>query len=94
MINAKTITYYRSVGDLIYENTTKEEEENLPALFETGEDYKTFLHIDDFENYGYFLLDYKRIIITLDDEVISSFDSFEDFIKASAKEMKEWREND
>jgi len=93
MINAKTITYYHSVADLIYENTTAEEEKALSAMFETDDDLEQFLHIDDFENYGYFLLDFGTVILTLDNDVIGSFDSLEDFIKASAKEMKEWREN-
>ena len=93
MENAKTICFYSSVYDLISENTTRKEEEALSAIFETREDYEDFLSSDDFENYGYFLLDFKRVIVTHDCDVISTFDSLEDMIKKSAEEFKKWREN-
>ena len=92
MLEAKSICYYSSVKDLIYENTTEAEEKALYAMFETEDDKEQFLHIDDFENYGYFLLDFGKVILTLDSDVIGTFDNLEDFIKVSANEMKEWRE--
>ena len=67
------VTYYMEQYDLL--------KENYPEFLETlTEDEKLdVLHMLDFEDYGFLLINYEMVIVLYDEQIIEVFDSLEKF---------------
>lgn len=76
------VTYYAEQYDLLKENYP----EFLEAL--TEDEKLDVLHMLDFEDYGFLLINYETVIVLYDEQIIEVFDSLEKF----ADSVKEYIE--
>ena len=67
------VTYYAEQYDLLKENYP----EFLEAL--TEDEKLDVLHMLDFEDYGFLLINYEMVIVLHDEQIIEVFDSLEKF---------------
>ena len=96
MVNVNSIHVYDKASRLIDENTTAAEYENflqaLPAD-ESGNNSRAVGILetleDDYEDYKYILFDYQRIVMTLNGDVVTQWDSVAEFIQDTVNQIAE-----
>lgn len=84
----KNVHIYETAYALIDDNTTAKEWNAITELLPGADQHDIFKNLeDDYESYSYLLLDFETVVMTVDHDVVRTWESVKDFILDTVAEV-------